>query len=86
LSAIYTSNWMSPNSFSLKQWKTYTLTIDVKDTISWCMSQIYIPWFDENIQDLNSGNKVKFTIKADKAWEFPLTCAMWVPHWYININ
>lgn len=67
LSAIYTSSaGMSPNEFKLTLGKVYTLTIDVKDTISGCMHQILIPGFDENIQNLDAGNKIVFTIKADK--------------------
>jgi len=43
LSAVYTSDGMSPNEFKLISGKTYTLTIDIKDTISGCMHQILIP-------------------------------------------
>ncbi|EKE29223.1 MAG: Heavy metal transport/detoxification protein [uncultured bacterium (gcode 4)] len=86
INAIYTSAWMSPNEFSLKKWTAYTLTIDVKESIYWCMSQIYIPWFDENIQTLEGWTKVKFTFKAGKSGQYPLVCGMWMPHWYLNIN
>lgn len=67
---------MSPNEFKLTLGKTYALTIDVKDTISGCMHQILIPGIDENIQNLDAGNKVIFTIRADKRGRFPLVCGM----------
>ncbi|MDD5198072.1 MAG: sulfite exporter TauE/SafE family protein [Candidatus Gracilibacteria bacterium] len=87
LSAVYTSDGMSPNELNLIYGKTYTLTIDVKDTIGGCMRQILIPGFDENIQNLEAGNKVTFTIKADKKGRFPLVCAaMGMPHGYLNIE
>ena len=86
IDATYTSDWMSPQSFELKKWHTYVLTIDVKDDIYWCMSTIYIPWFDENMQELRAWTKVRFTIKADKLGRYPITCAMWVPHWFLNIE
>lgn len=77
---------MSPNEFKLAFGKTYTLTIDVRDTIGGCMHRIYIPGFDENVQELNAGNKVIFTIRANQKGRFPLTCAMGVPHGYIDIE
>lgn len=86
ISAIYTSRGMSPNTFKLAYGKTYTLTIDVKNTIGGCMHQMTIPGFDESLQNLDAGNTPTFTIQANKKGKFPLTCAMGVPHGYIDIE
>ncbi|EKE26359.1 MAG: heavy metal-binding protein [uncultured bacterium (gcode 4)] len=81
----YSSQWLSWN-ISASAWKKYKIIIDVKDTISWCMSTILIPWLDENIQMLKAWNKVVFNIDPKESWQYPITCAMWVPHWFINVN
>lgn len=81
----YTSSWLSGN-ISAKVWKKYKIVIDVKDTISGCMSTILIPGLDENTQSLNAWSQVVFNITPTQSWQFPITCAMWRPHWYINIE
>ncbi len=81
----YTSVWLSSN-ISIKKWTQYKIIIDVKDTISGCMGTIYIPWLDENIQKLEAGTEVIFNITPTTIWQFPFTCAMGVPHWYINVE
>jgi len=86
ISAVYTANGMSPNEFKLAYGKTYTLSIDVRDTIGGCMHRIVIPGFDENVQELNAGNTAVFTINANQKGRFPLTCAMGVSHGYIDIE
>jgi hypothetical protein len=81
----YTSSWLS-SDVNVKKWKSYKIVIDVKDTITWCMSKILIPKLDENTQALLAWTQVTFNIKPTESGKFPLTCAMWIPHWYINVE
>ncbi|MCB9805300.1 cupredoxin domain-containing protein [Candidatus Peribacteria bacterium] len=82
----YTSNGLSEQTINVKKGKSYKILIDVKDTVSGCMSRIVIPGLDENIQSLTAGNIVEFNIRPTENGQFPLTCAMGVPHGYINVE
>lgn len=50
------------------------------------MSHIVIPGLDENMQSLTAGNTVEFNISPTEAGQFPLTCAMGIPHGYIIVE
>ena len=82
----YTQSGLTPREITIKKDQTYTITLQVIDTISGCMHMILIPWLDENAQPLDAGNTVKFTITPKESGRFPLTCAMGVPHGYINVE
>ncbi|MDD2487221.1 MAG: sulfite exporter TauE/SafE family protein [Candidatus Gracilibacteria bacterium] len=85
INLTYTSAGLSGN-IDVKKGGSYKIIIDVKDTISGCMSTILIPGLDENIQSLNAGNQIIFNINPKEAGRFPITCAMGVPHGYLNVN
>lgn len=85
INLTYTTAWLSSN-VSAKKWKSYKIVIDVKDTIWWCMSAITIPWLDDNSYNLIWGTKITFNITPTESGRFPLTCDMWVPHWYIIVE
>jgi len=62
LNLSYTSAGLSGN-IQVKKGGSYKIVIDVKDTISGCMSTILIPGLDEHIQYLRGGTQVVFNIK-----------------------
>jgi heme/copper-type cytochrome/quinol oxidase subunit 2 len=70
----------------VKAGKSYDIVIDVKDTISGCMSTIHIPKLDDKMYYLEAGNKITFHIKPTETGKFPITCAMGVPHGYITVE
>lgn len=39
----YTRSGLNPNEITVKKGQTYTISIDVKDTVSGCMHMIVIP-------------------------------------------
>jgi len=86
INITYTSAGLNPGNITVKKGQSYTITIDVKDTISGCMHMILIPWMDENAQALDAGNKVTFNITPKETGKFPFTCAMGVPHGYIIVE
>lgn len=86
INMTYTTAGLSPNEITLKKWQSYTITIDVKDTISGCMHMILIPGMDENAQALDAWNKITFNVTPKESGRFLFTCAMGVPHGYITIE
>lgn len=86
ISMEYTSNWLTPSNLNLKSWKTYKIVINSKTTVGGCMSTILIPWLDENVQYVRNGAQIVFDISPKSSWQYPFTCAMWVPHWYISVE
>lgn len=86
ISLTYTSNGLSEPNIPLKKWGNYKILIDVKDTVSWCMNTILIPWLDENVQNVNAGNTLTFNVHPTQSGTFPLTCAMGVTHGNLVVN
>lgn len=82
----YTSNWLQPSNLNLKAGKNYKLVIDAKVSEGWCMSTMMVPGLDENVQYIQAWTQIVFNISPKSAWQYPITCAMWVPHGYILVQ
>lgn len=65
LNLSYTTSGLSGN-IQVKKGGNYKIVIDVKDTISGCMSTILIPGLDEHIQYLRGGTQVVFNIQPQE--------------------
>jgi sulfite exporter TauE/SafE/copper chaperone CopZ len=76
----YTDSWLTPSTIYLEIDKVYAIIIDTQTTVYGCMSTIYIPWLDENIQSVKQGEKIKFLVDAAKSWTYEFRCAMWLSH------
>lgn len=79
----YTDSWLSPSTINLEVGKVYEIVIDAQTTVYGCMSTIYIPWLDENIQSVRKWNQIKFLVNPRKSWRYEFDCAMWLSH---NVN
>jgi len=76
----YTDSWLSPSTINLEVGKVYEIVIDAQTTVYGCMSTIYIPGLDENIQSIKKWNQITFVVHAATAWEYEFDCAMWLSH------
>ena len=80
INMTYTDSGLTPSVVNLQIDKTYTIVIDVETTIYGCMSTIYIPGLDENIQSIKKWNQITFVVHAATAWEYEFDSAMWLSH------
>lgn len=76
----YTKDGLSPTALHLELGKKYQILIDVQTTVYGCMSTIYLPGLDSNLQSLKAGTTVEFNVNAEKAGTYEFDCAMGVPH------
>jgi len=81
INMTYTDNWLKPWKLNLQKGKSYEILIDVQTTVYGCMSTMYLPWLDENIQSVQKWSQIKFSVNATTPWEYEFDCAMWLPHW-----
>ena len=80
INMTYTDSGLTPSVVNLQIDKTYTIVIDIETNIYGCMSTIYIPGLDENIQSIKKWNQITFVVHAATAWEYEFDCAMWLSH------
>ncbi len=76
----YTQVWLEPTTINLEVGKTYKIKIDVQKTVYGCMSTIYIPWLDENIQTIKNWTPIEFVVHPTKQDEYDFVCAMGLSH------
>ena len=80
INITYMDDWLKPWKLNLQKGKYYNIIIDVQTTVYGCMSTIYIPWLDENIQAIKKWSQIKFFVNATTPWEYEFDCAMWLSH------
>jgi hypothetical protein len=76
----YTEQGLTPSTINLQVGKTYSIVIDAQTTVYGCMSTIYLPGLDDNIQSIKKWNKITFVVKPTKSWTYEFDCAMWLSH------
>jgi len=80
INMTYTDKWLNPSVINLEVGKSYTIIIDVQTSVYGCMSTIYIPWLDENIQSIKNWSQIKFSVNPTTPWTYEFDCAMWLSH------
>ncbi len=80
INMTYTDDWLKPWKINLQKGKSYNIIIDIQTTVYGCMSTMYIPWLDENIQAIKKWSQIKFFVNATTPWEYEFDCAMWISH------
>lgn len=87
LNAIYQSGKdISPSKFTAKVGQKTTLTVDVKDNGSGCMSTIMIIGLNDTPQYLQKGKKILLDFVASQPGTYTIACAMGIPRGSITVT